>query len=275
MRAISTVVDVTIFLLFVSAAVATLTLAPDPDPGPETAVVDDQAALLAATTADTEYTVRMSERTAHGTVASLLARGAVANATIDGRPLSTAEDDFLGEITTATRRTLGPSNRTQVLVRWEPYRDAPVRGALDVGPDPPRGRDVTVATISVPAPVAPDISRDGEFGTAHGFDGVASVAARATADALLPAGHATLPSGRVSPASAVGSARLGTLADATGVSVDRLLARGNVSAARKRAVEGLAARYERDMRRRFDTPGRAADAVSAGTVRITLRRWES
>lgn len=270
MRAVSTVVDVTIFLLFVSAAVATLAVTPDPDPEP--VVVDDRAALLAATTADVEYTLRASNRSAHGTIASLLARGAVANATVDGRSLSAGEDEFLEAVSQATRRTLGPSNRTQVLVRWEPYSDAPVRGTLDVGPAPPPGRDVTVATISVAAPVAPGTG--GELRTADGFHGVASVAARATADALLPAGHATLPSGRVSPASVVGSSRLRTLADATGVSVDRPLARGDVSAARERVIAGLTARYERDMREQFDTPGAAAGAVSAGTVRLTVRRWE-
>lgn len=273
MRAISTVLDVTMFLLFVSAAVATLTVAPDPGPGP--LAVDDQAALLAATTADVEYTVRTSDRTAHGTIASLLARGAVANATVDGRPLSASGDEFLDEVSKTTRQTLGPANQTQVLVRWEPYRDAPVRGAVNVGPEPPPGRDVTVATISVPAPVAPDEEEDGKIGLAEGFHGVASVAARATADALLPTGHATLPSGRVSPASVVGSSRLRTLADATDVSVDRRLARGDFPSARERVIAGLTERYERDMHERFDTPGAAAQAVTAGTVRITVRRWES
>ncbi len=272
MRAISTVVDVTIFLLFVSAAVAVLTVAPGPDREP--VAVDDRAALLASTTADVEYTLRASNRSAHGTVASLLARGAVANATIDGRPLSAGEDDYLDEVSNATHRTLGPANRTQVLVRWEPYRDAPVRGTVRVGADPPPGRDVTVATISVPAPVAAGVD-SGDIRSTDGFHGVASVAARATAAALLPSGHAELPSGRESPASVVGAARLGTLADATGVSVDQPLARGNVSAARERVVAGLTARYERDMRKQFDTPRAAADAVSAGTVRITVRRWES
>lgn len=277
MRAISTVVDVTVFLLFVSAAVATLTVAPDPtaDPDPEPDVADDQAALLAATTADVEYTLRASDRTAHGTVASLLARAAVANATIDGRPLSAGQQDYLDGVSEVTRQTLGPTNRTQVLVRWEPYRGAPVRGTVCVGTRPPSGRDVTVATISVPAPVDSGVGQHESGPTNDGFHGVASVVARATADALLPAGHATLPSGRVSPASAVGFARLRTLADATGVSVARPLAQGNVSAARERVVVGLTERYERDMRERFETPGEAADAISAGRVRITLRRWES
>lgn len=271
MRAISTVVDVTVFLLFVSAAVVTLTVAPGPEPEP--VIVDDRAELLASSTADVEYTLWGSDRSAHGTVATLLAHAAVANATVDGRPVSAAEDDFLEEVSNATRRTLGPPNRTQVLVIWEPYRGAPVRGTVRVGAEPPPGRDVTVGTISVPGPVDPAL--EGELRTPDGFHGVASVVARATADALLPAGQAALPSGRVSAASVVGSSRLATLAEATGVPIDRQLARGNVSAARQRVIAGLTARYKRDMRERFETPREAAEAVSAGTVRITVRRWES
>jgi len=277
MRAISTALDVTVFLLFVSAAVATLTVAPDPaaDPDPDPTAVDDRAALLAASTADVEYTLRASERTAHGTVASLLARGAVANATVDGRPLSAGHGDYLDGISRVTRQTVSPANRTQVIARWEPYRGAPVSGTLRVGPSPPPGRDVTVATISVPAPVPPGSDRGGAIPTEEGFHGVASVAARATAGALLPAGHAMLPSGRMSPASVVGFSRMETVADATGVSVEKPLARGNISAARERLIAGLQERCERDMRERFDTPADAADALSAGTVRITVRRWES
>ncbi|PSQ57336.1 MAG: hypothetical protein BRD23_08560 [Halobacteriales archaeon SW_9_67_25] len=271
MRAISTVVDVTVFLLFVSAAVATLTAAPDSHPEP--VVVDDQAALLASSTANVEYSLRASNRTAHGTVASLLARGAVANATIDGRRLSAGHADYLEEVSDATRQTLGPPDRTQVLVRWEPYRGAPVSGTVTVGADPPPGRDVTVATISVPGPPTPGQGR--ESPTREGFDGVAGIAARATADALLPGGYATLPSGRVSPASVASFARMRTLAEATGTAIDRPLARGTLSTARERVIAGLAARYERDMRDRFETPANATDALSTGSVRITVRRWES
>lgn len=277
MRAISTILDVTVFLLFVSAAVATLTVAPDPaaDPNPDPTAVEDRAALLAASTADLEYTLRASQRSAHGTVASLLARGAVANATIDGRVLSASHGDYLDGISSVTRQRVGSANRTQVIVRWEPYRGAPVRGTLRAGPSPPSGRDVTVGTISVPAPVPPGSDVGGEIPTDGSFHDVASVAARATADAVLPAGHAMVPSGRTSPASTVSSARMETLAEATGVSVEGPLARGNISAARERVIAGLRERFERDMRERFETPADATDALSAKTVRITVRRWES
>jgi hypothetical protein len=272
MRAISSVVDVAVFLLLVSAAIATLTLVPDSDPGP--VEVDERADLLASTTADVEYTLEGADREAHGTVAALLARAAVANASLDGRSLSRGHERFVGEAEAATRRTLGPANRTQVLVRWVPYRGAPLRGTVRVGADPPAGRDVTVATLSVPAPTSPRRERAARRAREDGFRGVASVAARGTVDALLPESRATLPSARVSPAATVSSHRFRALAGATGATVEGPLSRENVSAANARVVDGLAARFEADMRERFDTPEAAAAAVRVGTVRITLRRWE-
>lgn len=271
MRAISSAVDVTVFLLLVSAAVATLTLVPGGEP--RAVVVDERADLLASTTADVEYTLGDGDRRAHGTVAALLARGAVANASVDGRVLAPGHEAFVDGVRAATRRTLGPTNRTQVLVRWMPYRGAPVRGTVRVGADPPPGRDVTVATLSVPAPTPP--LDPGTRAREDGFAGVASAAARATAGALLPESRAPLPSGRVSPASAVATRRFERLAGATGVSVEGPLDRGNVSAAHERVVAGLADRYEADMRERFESPAAAARAVRAGRVRITLRRWDA
>ncbi|PSQ33528.1 hypothetical protein BRD09_00630 [Halobacteriales archaeon SW_10_68_16] len=260
-----------VFLLLVSAAVATLTLVPDE--APEPVVVDERADLLASSTADVEYTVGTETRSAHGTTAALLARGAVANATVDGQRLSGRHEEFVESVAEASQRTLGPDNRTQIVVRWVPYRGAPLRGTLRVGPAPPPGRDVTVATLSVPAPVHRQGDRAAVAAREQGFRGVAGVAARATADALLPESSAALPSSRVSPASAVVSERFATLADATGVSVDGPLSRGNVSAVRERIVEGLTARYAADMRERYETPRAAADAIQVGTVRIALRRW--
>jgi hypothetical protein len=272
MRAISSVVDVAVFLLLVSAAAATLTLVPDGEPEP--VVVDEQADLLASSTADVEYTLEGADREAHGTVAGLLARAVVANASIDGRELSGGHGRFVDEVVAATRRTLGPVNRTQLLVSWVPYRGDPVRGTVRVGADPPGGRDVTVATLSVPAPTPPRQERAAARVREAGFSGVASVAARATVGVLLPESRATLHSARHSPAATVASRRFRALASATDATVEGPLSRGNVSAANARIVDGLATRFEADMRERFDTPEAAADAVRVGTVRLTLRRWE-
>ena len=272
MRAISNVVDVAVFLLLVSAAVATLTLVPDSEPEP--VVVDERANLLASSTADVEYTLEGADREAHGTIAGLLARAAVANASIDGRELSGGHDCFVDEVEAATRQTLGPVNRTQVLVSWVPYRGAPVHGTVRVGANPPGGRDVTVATLSVPAPTPPRQERAPARAREAGFSGVASVAARATVDTLLPESRATLHSARPSPAATVASRRFRALAGATGTTVEGQLSRGNVSAANARVADGLADRFEADMRERFGTPAEAAGAVRVGTVRITLRRWE-
>lgn len=273
MRGISSVVDVTVFLLLVSAAVATLALVPDPKP--DAVMVDDRANVLSSVTADVEYTHGGADRQAHGTVASLLARGAIANATVDGRPLSDDHRAFARRIRNVTLRTLGPENRTQVVVRWTPYGGSPIRGTFRVGPTPPPRRDVSVTTITVPAPTSRIDGRAATQARTSGFRGVASATARTTADALLPESRATLPSGRPSPGSAVVSDRFRTLADATRTSVDGPLSRGNVSLARRRIVEGLTDRFAADMRTRFDEPVEAAESLRIETVRIALRRWES
>lgn len=272
MRGISTAVDATVFLLLVSASVATLALVPDPEPRAVT--VDDRANVLGSVTTDLEYELRGSDRRSHGTVASLLARGAVANATIDGHSLVSAPDTYLEHVRTAARRALGADNRTQVVVRWTPYRGSPVHGAVRVGPAPPPGRDVTVATLTVPVP-SPSGGRPDAGPNPDSFRGVASTAAGGTVDTLLPESRATLPSNHNSPARVVASSRFRTLADATDVSVTGPLSRGNVSLARRRIVEGLTDRFESDMRARFETPDDAAASLRVETARITLRRWEA
>jgi hypothetical protein len=272
-RGISSVVDVSVFLLLVSAAVATLTLVPSPAPEPVT--VDESANVLGAATAEVDYRLGGEDRRAHGTVASLLARGTVANTSVDGRPLSDGQEPFLERVRTATRRTLGPTNRTAAVARWAPYRGSPLRGTLRVGTTPPPGRGVTVATLTVPVPTeyveAPATAR----AKADGFRGVAAVAARETASVLLPRTSAALPSGRVSPASTVASSRFRVLAEATGVSVSGPLSNRNVSLAYRRVVDGLTGRFAADMRDRFESPAAATTALRVGTVRITLRRWEA
>ena len=273
MRGISTAVDVTVFLLLVSASVATLALVPDPEPRDVT--VDDRANVLGSVTADLEYRLRGSDRRSHGTVASLLARGAVANATIDGRSLAPERDTYLEQARSVASRVLGPANRTRAVVRWTPYRGSPVRGAVQIGPAPPPRRDVSVATLTVPVPNPSTGGSTEARPPPDSFRDTASIAARKTVDALLPESRATLPSNHASPARLVASSRLRTLADATNVSVAGPLSRGNVSLARRRILEGLADRFESDMRARFETPEEAAARLRVETARITLRRWES
>ena len=66
MRAISTVLDVALFVLLVSAAVGTLTLAGPPTKADSS--VDETADVLATSTLSVEYELRGQTRHAHGTV---------------------------------------------------------------------------------------------------------------------------------------------------------------------------------------------------------------
>lgn len=271
MRGISTVLDVAVFLLLVAAAVGTLT-AVQPPADTDTSA-DETAEVLASSTLSVEYDIGGETRRAHGTAGTLLARAAVANATLDGEELSSADADFRETVRRETRARLAAPNRTQVLVEWVPYRGGPMGGRVTVGPDPPGGVDVHAATVTVPAPVPASkaVARNRSDG---GYEPVARAVAAAVADGLLPATRVDASIYRESPAAVTTSSRYRTIAAETDVPVRDPLARGAVGEAHQRAVDGLADLFASDMRRRFDSPGAAAEAVRTGTVRITVRRWE-
>jgi len=155
----STVLDVSVFVLCVAGGVVLLGAAGGPPPAePEPA-----ADRVAATTAAVDYTVRPRgpngtarppvERTAHGTLGGLLARAAVAAATVDGRSLSPAADAFVAAVTGTVRERLPP--RTSVVAIYEPYPGSSVRGTVRVGRTPPADAAVRATTLTVPAAATP------------------------------------------------------------------------------------------------------------------------
>jgi hypothetical protein len=269
MRGISTVVDVAVFLLLVSAAVLTLSLAPGAPP--EDLGADETAELLASSTATVGYELHGAGRRAHGTVGGLLARAAVANASIGGRELSTASDGFERLVRHETRRLLAAPHTTRVTVRWAPYPDAPVRGTVRVGTRPPPTADVQLATVTVPAAIP--AARPGTTAAA-GYERIATATAESVADGFLPADRFRAAWDRDGPASRVTARRLATLASATGAPVEAELDAGNVSAARERVTAALGRRLAADMRQQFDSPADAAGAVRTATATVTVRRWK-
>lgn len=270
-RAISTVLDVAVFSLLVAAAVGTLVVA-EPPTETETSA-DETAEVVASSTAAVEYELDGKRRQAHGTIGTLLARGAVAGATLDGQPLSSASEAFRGTVRSETRARLGSANRTQVVARWMPYRDAPMQGRVVVGSEPPPGVDVHTATLTVPAPVdrIPANTRD----SPEGYESVARAVAAAVADGLLPATPVDASVYRPSPATAATESRYRTVSERTEVDAVAPLDSGAVETAHERATDGLARRFEKDMRRRFDSPAAAAHAIRTGEVRIVVRRWDA
>jgi hypothetical protein len=271
MRAVSTVLDVAVFLLLVSAAVGTLVLA---EPQEQTdSRADETVETLASSTLAVEYDLQGETRRAHGTAAELLARAAVANATIEGTQLSPKSGDFSARVNAATSARLVSPNRTQIVARWVPYRGGPVQGQIAVGPVPPDGRDVNSATVAVTVPVRDSRARAVNQ-SAAGYDSVAHVVATAVADGLLPDNAVDASLFRNSPTTVVTTGRCETLAEETGTTARGPLDSGAVGVAHDRIVAALSRTFEVDMRERFDTPAAAAETVRTGTVRLTVRRWE-
>lgn len=169
-RGVSTVLDVALFLLLLSAAVGLLYAAPRPgQPATDPDIAAEAATTLATTTTAVEYTPAVdrgdlpaldgadaTERTARGTVAEHLAAATVANAAIGDRTLRHAPGHE-SAVRNATRRTLARIEAgvdLQVRSFWEPLPGSGVRGELVVGPSPPPDANVHAATSAVPVGAA-------------------------------------------------------------------------------------------------------------------------
>lgn len=269
MRAISTVLDVAVFLLLVSAAVGTVAYTPFPvDSGPD---VRETASVLSTATATVEYELRQQSRQSHGTLGTLLARAAVANTTLDRSTLTPMAGSFRAAVRTVTAEALRYPNRTHVRAVWRPYPDAPVQGRFGVGTPPPSGVDVALATVTVPAPV--DATDAQATAGRSGYRPIAGRVSQSVTAALLPSTGLAASTGRHTPTAVVSAARYRAFGDAVGVSVDRAVSRGDIRTAYRTVVRALAERLEGDMQRRFDSAAGAGDAVQTGTVTLVVRRW--
>jgi hypothetical protein len=263
-RGISTVVDAVLFVLLVSTAIVTMTLPGDAPGAPD---AGESAELLATTTASVEYELGSGAqtRTAHGTLAALAARAAVADARVAGRPLSPASEGFVRAARGQIRDRLGP--RTQVHARWRPYESSPIRGSVEIGRQPPPTADVSARVLRVPVgsaarPTAPLPAEGGVAG---------AVAERLTAQ-LLPATSAEVP--RVDgPVRRDIRRRYRLLAGDRAETVTELFESSNVSTATAVTGAALAKRIRTDLRREFATTAAAARAVETGAVTVTVRRW--
>lgn len=287
----STLVDAAVFLLLVSVAVGTLTL---PAIGPDRAPAADAAAeRLSTATANPRYSLASGarraneslvefphtegpefDRVAHGSIASLLADAAVANATVGGRELTHTGDGFERAVRTATRDAT--ARRVRVRAVWTPYRGAPIRGVVAAGPRSPRDARVGVTTLAVVSGVdAPNASeRARSAARTDGYEGVARVVARVTVRALFPPGEMRLALRGDYPVAALARYRYLRAGRLLEVDVREPVRETDTRRANERLTRALGVRMERDLRERFDTPSDAARAVRVGEVRVVVRRWE-
>ena len=288
-------IDAVVALLLISAAVGVIVTGGATTPEPEADRADAVTDALAATTAAVNYSlapgVRSLERsdrrpaprlqigtsqlrrTAHGSLAGLLARAATASSGVavdtaerpERDPLTRTQAGFRRAVRDAVRARTGTGVRVDAV--WRPYPDAPVGGRVGVGPEPP-GDDVHAATLTVPTGVEPiPAEATGSFETLG-----RAVAAR-TVEILVPHDAARITLRGDDPEAALVAHRYARLAAATNTSVAEPLATEDTAAANARLADALAARMTADLRSEYDRPTRAVEAVSVSSVRIVVRTW--
>lgn len=274
-RAVSTVVDAALCLLLVTGAVATLAYVPS-EPGPSHATAADETAdALGASTERVNYTLAVDgdelDRSAHGTLAELLADAAVANATVNGQRLSPASDRYVDRATAVVAAAVDrPNASVAVRAIWEPYPGSPVRGEVTAGDPPPRGADVHVAALTVPSG-GPTVTTPA--GDRAGYRTIARRTAHSVVRTLFPPTGAALaladPATR--PVAAAGYDRF---AAAVGTQADPGRSGSDVDRANGRLVDALTETYADDLAGAFESPHAAAAAASPGEVRIVVEVWE-
>ncbi len=288
-RAVSTVVDVAVCLLLVSTAVLTLVGAPTPATDPAAGTAAETASVLGSTTATVDYSLgpdlRRADgdvafpvtdgpalvRSANGTLAELLAAGAVGNLTVDGASVSPVGAGFRAAIRNATRPLLSGSGwQGQVIAAWEPYRGAHLEGRLVVGSTPPP--DVDVHTARLPVSEGFPAVRDEATATTRdgGFAAVAAAVADGIVDGLFPPAEVRTQLQGPYPEGRLAKLGYGRFASRYDVPVTDAL---DVRRANDALRPALAEEVEADLRATFETPGAAANAVSVGTVTLTVRTW--
>ncbi|RQG93116.1 hypothetical protein EA462_02615 [Natrarchaeobius halalkaliphilus] len=204
-RGISTVVDVSLCLLLITASIAVLAVfLADERAVHDPTIADETAQTIATSTTTIEYSVRSVERrddtgvfddaayddgrydrVEHGSLAQLLAAAALSNVSLDGEPLSHAGLEFRDAVDANVRSELaGANDDVHLLARWEPYPSASIRGESTAGDRPPASADVSTVTFSVSSGF-PSVSDDDLEGTYDAENGSFERTAEPIADAIL------------------------------------------------------------------------------------------
>ena len=297
MRAISTVLDAALFLLLVGAAVGTLALGTSPPPAANADAADGVADTLTTSTATVQYTLapgarRASsrvvefpitdgpafQRTAHGTLASHLSTATLGSLTVRDQRVTHTRADYQQAVANATRNlTRGRRHLAQIRARWEPYPDAPIRGTYTVGPTPPPDETVHAETVVVasglPSARGPARRVTANNATNATFDRVGAVVARRVVRGLFPPDRTRSALLGDYPVEGLVTYRYERLGRFLGANVTTSAVADDATKANERLATALGDRLAADMRTRFRSPREAAEAVSVGQVRITVRTW--
>ena len=91
-------------------------------------------------------------RTDHGSPLGLLADAAIANQRLDGEPILAYGEEYEAAVDWAIRQTLlGTERNVYVIAEWEPYDGAHVNGTATAGERPPADADISSTTTTVPS----------------------------------------------------------------------------------------------------------------------------
>lgn len=292
------VFDVTLCLLLVGASIGLVVTADAEraggalDAAGPTIDADGVASSLATSTATVDYTLepgvaaakpsllgpdgvdaRELDRTAHGSLAGLLGRAALGAVTIEGARLTHARDDMRRRVRSRVASEL-PGRGVHVAVRWEPYPGAPIRAATDLGPEAPSTAATHAATLDVPSGV-PAARDDALAASDDGFSAVADVVAARTVAGLFPSSLTRLALRGDAPVSTLMTHRYERAGSVLNASVAPEVAAEETRAANADLAAALSERLDADMRRRYDDPRHAADAVATGRTTIVVRTWSA
>ncbi|GAB6862306.1 hypothetical protein JCM17092_23950 [Haloplanus litoreus] len=280
----STVLDGVFCLLLISAAVVTVTTATPQEPAGAGRAAD-VASTLATTTATVNYTLtprpdatgvplptnrNAFDRTAHGTLAGLLARAAVGRLSVDGRRLSHARGGFSRAVVRAVGAAVR-TNHTRITAVWQPYPDASVGGRVAVGGHPPPDVPVHTATIAASSGLPSKRSAVRTAAREEGIEGVADAVAKGIVDGLFPPTRTRIAAG--GRASALVRHRYRLAEHRFGVDGHATLTDGGVDDSNERLAAGLSDRVSRDLRESNASARELAGRVRIGQVRIVVRTW--
>lgn len=275
-RGVSTVVDVSVFLLLVSAAVFSVVTATGGAVDPTVTPDRDETTVetLATTTTTVRYDLGVDDRTGepiervrHGTRAELLAEAAVANVSVDGG----APSPYVAGFVDAVRDSLTPvlDGRTQVVATWRPAPGSGLEGVVRAGPSPPTGATVHAATLTVASGLPP--ARDSALAASTGGYGhVADVVSRRTVDGLFPPRRTRVALQGGAADAVVVRERFASMRSAYGSETSL---RVGVEPATSGLAVAVSDRTERAIERRFETPRAAAESIRTDRVTVVVRTW--
>lgn len=279
----SAALDACLCVLLISAAAVTVTSIPQPAGEPEADRADAVADTLAVETAAVFYSLRPLDgdqsdagpeydRTAHGTLASLLASAAVRTVHVRGEPLTTTNDGFAASIRETVRSRL-PA-RVQLVVEFRPYPGAHLGRKLTVGPTPPATADVHAATIRAASGVSP-VENPASIAQTDGFDGLGNAVAASLVEGLFPPAKGRLALAGDSPVDRLVAHRYARASDRYDVETQAAIEHGETATANSQLATAMAERVTAELRTEFDSPTAAAASLRLGTVTIDVRTWSA